>query len=652
VGLGADDPATSGSTRFASGLKPDCLRAVLSKLARRFCWCAASAVCGALLYLFLVGVLWVPAKRTLWLDVRSQTDSVLRIAPDVGRGFFEADATYRTLAPTTKRAATPLLAVDVPYPAKRIHLELTSRDSEAMLGAAHAVTKHGTRALDSVKPAGGRATALVVSVPALADEMPVSRHALVAAAGVSGSIALIVWGAAVRRRLRVGWRYFARPRVYCSAPGLLTIAVLFAALVLVVSSSADVYHLLIRSIDNPPYWPISIFEPAKPTTWSGLLAVAAFIAAIAALRLSHSASFRVIALVPIGLLILGVTNALHGWSTGYVQPTAGNQMYLADARSVSGVLDFLSGFTIAQPELRTHSRTHPPGAVLTYYALSTLTDDAGLMSLALGVVSFVATSLFIFAILRSRTDHAAALSTTLLFMLIPAVQIYFISSLDALICASFTATLFFFSSRETGRRYVGTIACMTIAMSLSFAAVWIWTLMFLYDTLVRRSVRTFLVVFGVVLVIQFLMYVFTGFNWLESFGLAARLENPHGFRLLSNPGTYFFTRLEGIAEIVLFASPLLLIVWRQSLERAGPQLRELAALSVLGVAVLALMLLSGAYKTGETARACLYIYPILVLPIAAIFEKTNGLTRGEQSVVISAVAAQAVTMQLLGDYYW
>ena len=58
------------------------------------------------------------------------------------------------------------------------------------------------------------------------------------------------------------------------------------------------------------------------------------------------------------------------------------------------------------------------------------------------------------------------------------------------------------------------------------------------------------------------------------------------------------------------------------------------------------MFLTGAYGTGETARACLYIYPFFLLLLIRI-------TTIQTLLNIAYIALfQTFFMQMLGDYFW
>ena len=64
-----------------------------------------------------------------------------------------------------------------------------------------------------------------------------------------------------------------------------------------------------------------------------------------------------------------------------------------------------------------------------------------------------------------------------------------------------------------------------------------------------------------------------------------------------------------------------------------------------GITVLMLMFITGAYKTGETARACLFIYPYLFLTIRNIH--TKYITS-----LIALSGIQTFLMQISGSYFW
>jgi len=141
------------------------------------------------------------------------------------------------------------------------------------------------------------------------------------------------------------------------------------------------------------------------------------------------------------------------------------------------------------------------------------------------------------------------------------------------------------------------------------------------------------------------------FNYLASFLIASRLENSRGFYLLASPASYLFTRLEGVCEIVLFLGPFLgWLLWKgiRSLRQSS---RNLFALAWLGALTLAAMFLAGAFHTGETARACLFIYPYLLFPVAAYLQQ-GRLSPQDAKILPVLVFFQSLGMQMFGFYFW
>jgi predicted secreted protein len=59
------------------------------------------------------------------------------------------------------------------------------------------------------------------------------------------------------------------------------------------------------------------------------------------------------------------------------------------------------------------------------------------------------------------------------------------------------------------------------------------------------------------------------------------------------------------------------------------------------------MLLAGAFKTGETARACLFVLPCILGVVASVPVEPRHLR-----LVTVALFAQATVMQWFGDSFW
>ena len=143
-----------------------------------------------------------------------------------------------------------------------------------------------------------------------------------------------------------------------------------------------------------------------------------------------------------------------------------------------------------------------------------------------------------------------------------------------------------------------------------------------------------------------LIYATTGYNQLETFLLASHSENPDGFRLFHQPLVYLMTRLEDICEIFLFLSFGFLAVLFS--KKAGTEVFEDKHINVLffsAVASLSAMLLTGAYGTGETARACLFLVPYFLILL-------KDISSDNFKILFYLCLIQTFGMQMIGNFYW
>jgi hypothetical protein len=121
--------------------------------------------------------------------------------------------------------------------------------------------------------------------------------------------------------------------------------------------------------------------------------------------------------------------------------------------------------------------------------------------------------------------------------------------------------------------------------------------------------------------------------------------------ILVEPINYFSTRIEDIAELLLFFGPFLTLFLFQALHRyrTDPPLHKLATIAI---GTFLLMLAVGVYRTGETARGALFMYPFLLLPAAYWISEQAYFTRRRMQILAALVFGQALLMQMMGDYLW
>jgi hypothetical protein len=139
-----------------------------------------------------------------------------------------------------------------------------------------------------------------------------------------------------------------------------------------------------------------------------------------------------------------------------------------------------------------------------------------------------------------------------------------------------------------------------------------------------------------------------GYDHIQGFLIASFLENPKGFRGVVQPIKYLMTRIENVSEIALFLSfgCLATLFHRERLKVSLLDCRHnTIRIMLVGITVLLAMFLTGAFKTGETARSCLFIYPYLLL---AFFNVTSAMLKD----LIILAGMQTAAMQIFAYYFW
>lgn len=415
--------------------------------------------------------------------------------------------------------------------------------------------------------------------------------------------------------------------------------------------------------DCPRYWPLSVFNSRWPAGEDLLTAALVAVAAVVLLRWLDRRGYPTGAVAAAGLLLILGTNLIQGPREGFVTPIAGGLrhgiQYYHDALTVTDTASFLRTFNERQPSLLEHGRTHPPGAVLVFHYLRLLTGDRPAAIAALiAVISALLSALFFRAWLASLWPESSSLHgwLTCAYLLLPAVQIYYAATLDALIAALLLGVAALYARRPaTLAATAGAAVLLFLVSFLTFGVVWVLPVLLAMD--VVSGPRRFRLPWRLAAVVAavasgyLLLYAAFGFSYLSALLTASRLENPQGFRLLDAPASYLFTRIEDVAEILFFFGPFLLILFLRGIslmakERPAAFIPTAAALTSLG-----LLFLTGAYRTGETARACLFLYPYLLLPVTAHLARLRPSAR-ERLLLLYLLLAQTVAMQLLGRYFW
>jgi len=422
------------------------------------------------------------------------------------------------------------------------------------------------------------------------------------------------------------------------------------------------------------YWPIWEML-AIPTIGEATLALSVLLvislAVAAVYRHTHgSMSFPMVALV--GVIAIVLTNLIHGWYTGFVTPIGGALELLVDLPKVISPIDFISRYASLQPTLSVHASTQPPGAVLTIYFLSLLFGSADMIALGLAVIAGLGSAFFIRGIFTKLFDSETAKYAVLLYLLLPAVQVYYLANIYAIVATIAFGTLYFYLHTNRAISYVGTTTCLFLGTFISFLFVSIPLMLLLYELLrffhqgsisgMKESVLHFgvslqkLIVIGVGLVLVYgLLWSVLGFNYISAFLYASSLENPNGFMLFSNPAQYISTRLENVMDILVFFGPVLVALsyrgfqyLRADADETGGGFRK-RLLVIAALVALGLLFLTGAPKKGETARICMFILPFLIIPAIEKIRRDDFSER-DKLLLLLIVFTQAVVIQLVGFY--
>jgi len=406
-------------------------------------------------------------------------------------------------------------------------------------------------------------------------------------------------------------------------------------------------------------WPVGKVEVMEPSISGILIAGSIFLAFLVILKLNSKYDFNLYHIILIGILLIICTNLIHGFWKGFITPTEshGGLVFYWDALKIENPYDFITKYNARQEKLLLHSRTHPPGAVLLYYVFYKIFVFTALISLAILIISVVMSAYFLYKILSRELNEYNLRYITFLFLLIPAIQVYYLANLYAIVTSLFLGVIYYYTHPNKKISLVGTISSLFLVAFLTFMVVFILGVLILFEffkSYRTKKINNFQKLY-IIFICLFLIFVFFlitfRFNYIESLLFASREENPEGFRFFANPFNYFITRVENILEILFFFGPFLFLLVKRGFRLMKEDNPDLYLLTISAFIVLLTLFLAGAYKTGETARACSYIYPFLIFPIAIYFEKMNFPLK-EKNKLLILIFAQAIIMQTMGYYKW
>jgi len=366
---------------------------------------------------------------------------------------------------------------------------------------------------------------------------------------------------------------------------------------------------------------------------------------------------------PINTYILGLSLIVLGnMSLGDIElafynPIAGGSIqYYHDSVKIENWKNWLSSFNNIQESLLVHARTHPPGAVLIGNLFFTISKNPIWIAIAFLLLSSLSIVLIYKIFIELGKDKVFSSKMAFLYSVIPAINIYSLATLDALIAMLVNVVLLgiiiLIESKNERRVFTwGLLSSLSIVFAsfLTFGILHMWAVlgMFSFYQFYFHGKKRVLI-YTTVSSVLFLFFTFYlnhayNFNYLESFFTASRLENKHGFMLTSEPLKYFATRIENVLEIAIFLSISLIAVL--SSKKYDIKTDIYIVLPFLAIGVLILMFFTGAYKTGETARACMFIIGFVMILL-------KEMNNSQLTTLISFAAMQTLVMQLFGNFFW
>ncbi len=407
-----------------------------------------------------------------------------------------------------------------------------------------------------------------------------------------------------------------------------------------------------------PYWPISIINPKTPY-FLDLLTLCAIAAFGIALWKAFSAKRPFILQLGLIWILSLATNLLQGYHLGFIWPTDSQipyeVNYWSDAQTVYDPLNFISQFTTIQPNLGYHGRVHPPLPVLIMYVFQRLSQNALLASLSLSLMS-MGTVWFLYKWLKQYTSESSAQFVAVLFGISSAFQIYSLSTIDTVIAAAFTATLWTFDQAKKPLKVWLPAGFLFFSSLLTFGVAWLIPVMMVIDYTRHNNIYHFIKVIGLTAGLLFLVYLTTNYSYITGFIIAKQYENTRIFSLTTvGIMNYLVSRLADIGEHIIFLGPYLSLLIIRAFKTSSKKIFHPSAhffiISLAGLGSFLGFIATGAYYTGETGRAALYIIPAVLTILAPYFEKQQ-ISRSEQRSLFILVLSQTVLMQLFGFYNW
>lgn len=357
------------------------------------------------------------------------------------------------------------------------------------------------------------------------------------------------------------------------------------------------------------------------------------------------------------LYAAGVAGLRNG-AAGIAHPfTRTDWEYIADARLVSSIPEFLRNYVALYPELSMHSKAHPPGNAILIHALQQLLH-VNTLELSLVIVALGATFVFpTYFFWKQFLPPAGLLAGLPVFMLTPSLVMFSATCMDIVTVPLFWSALLL---SVTGWRHsailsfaAGIVCGLTSMLSfqfLPFGAVFVYFLLWLtrgqaglaWGALVPRAGATI----GGFVAFHVLLRQFTGYSMIENFRAAQEVHFTIVAAGAQSFGVYALFALMnvtaaliylGIVHHLLFARLIQQYGWRRlGLDLAGG-----------GYLMIAVLVLTGLYQA-EVERIWLFVTPLFVPAIL----KSLQTTRLPHGIAVALLTLQTLVMETLFYTFW
>jgi hypothetical protein len=425
------------------------------------------------------------------------------------------------------------------------------------------------------------------------------------------------------------------------------------------------------------YWPVSIIYPKLPSIQDGLTIIAIGLLAYALWK-SFISNKSIVIQIGIIWSIALATNLLQGIDEGFSSPISPNRAYgfgyWEDAAGINNPLTFVNQYTNIQSNLGYHGRVHPPLSTIIMYAIRQFSTNRIVASLLLSILA-MPTIWLTFDLLQRHIPQPDAKFLAICMGILPAFQIFSVASMDAVICTIFLATLWAFDHQKQNINTHLSAVFLAISALMTFGVLWLFPIM-LVMSLAKNKWRQFFYVvvewIGFLIVIK----VLTNYSFITGFHIAKQYEFSSLFTW-SYAGMLSFTssRIMDIMEPIIFMGPYIFWLLIQAITqyfthcktilKKHPRqyvnelskldhkysLVHIGTISVAAICSFLGFIAFGAYYTGETSRAALYIIPPILL-ILGPFISSRQTSLSDKKTLFVAAIVQTVLMQLFFSHVY